>query len=77
MLYVELANGTSFHTPVRDEAVEAELQACKDGQFLLSDERLAMTWLSQDQAIATAPEVFGVTWCLDKDDQVIWSWPDK
>ena len=36
-----------------------------------------MSWLEQNEALAIAPDVFGVTWCLDNYDRVIWSWPDK
>ena len=35
MLFVELANGTSFNTPVRGDDVDEELQAWSESQFPL------------------------------------------
>ena len=75
-VHVELTDGISFDTPIGDVELAEELLHWSRGQFPLWGELLAMRWLSQDAAIKTAPQVFGVTWCLDNDGQVIWSWPD-
>ena len=72
-----MPTGTSFDTPILEDDVEEELNCWSKRGFPLAGEHLQMRWLSQDEAIAIAPEVFGVTWCLDNCDQVIWCWPDK
>ncbi len=77
MLFVELADGTSFDALVDEDDVERELQAWARGHFHFAGERLELAWRSQDEAIAIAPRAFGVTWCLDNDGQVMWSWPDR
>lgn len=77
MLYVELANGDSFDNPVAGDVLDDELLDWSHGRFALAGEVLQMRWLDQVQARETAPRIFGVTWCLDNYDRVIWSWSDK
>ena len=76
MVFVEIVNGDSFDDFVRDTELAYELRHWSRDEFPLFGELLTMCWLSQDEAIRTVPEIFGVTWCLDNYDQVIWSWPD-
>jgi hypothetical protein len=72
---VELIAGGSFDRPIDEEEMEAELRRWSHNQFLLLGEVLDMRWLSQEESIAKAPELFEVTWCLDNHNGIIWSLP--
>ena len=76
-VFVGLADGVSFEIPVSEEELADALLHWDRDQFRLSGELVTMRWLTQDEAIDVAPRAFGVTWCLDNYDQVIWSWPDE
>jgi hypothetical protein len=46
-------------------------------KFPLAGELLDLEWLSQDGAVRLAPEIFGLWYCFDNDDKVIWSYPPE
>jgi hypothetical protein len=72
---VQLLDGTEFDNPVQEAYLEHELEQWSQGKFALLGELLDMVWLSQEEALQLAPEVFGLSYCLDNDDRVIWSYP--
>lgn len=71
---VQLLDGTEFDHPVHEAHLEPELEQWSRGEFALLGELFDMVWLSQEEALHLAPEVFGLSSCLDDDDRVIWSW---
>ena len=72
---MQLLDGTDCDDPVQAAALELELEQWSQGKFALLDELLDMVWLSQDEALQLAPAVFGLEYCFDNDDRVIWSYP--
>lgn len=73
---VQLLDGRDFDDPVRADTLESELEYWSRGKFPLLGKSLDMVWLSPDEALRVAPGVFGVSYCLDNDGQVIWSFAD-
>lgn len=70
---MKLRDGTDFDQPLMDADLDAELVHWSVGKFPLVGELLDMVWLTTEEALRRAPEVFGVSYCFDNDDHVIWS----
>jgi hypothetical protein len=72
---VKTLDGSLYDDPVNDSEQETELDRWIRDEFPLLGEILKMRWLSRDEALEVAPELFGVLGCLDNDGAVIWSFP--
>jgi hypothetical protein len=73
---VQLLDGSHFDVPIQEANFEQELEHWSRGKFPVTGELLDLVWLSQEEAVRLAPEIFGLSYCLDNDDKVVWSKPE-
>ncbi len=70
---VQMRDGTESDQPLREKDLEGELEHWSRSEFPLLGELLDMVWLTREESLRLVPEVFGLSYCFDNDDRVIWS----
>lgn len=73
---VQMRDGSESDQPIHGEDLDEELEHWSRGKSPLLGELLDMAWLTREEALRVAPEVFGACYCFDNDDSVIWSFED-
>lgn len=56
-----------------DESIDVELAYWHRGKFPFNQELLDLTWLSQEEGLQLAPDIFGVSHRLDDHGRVVWT----